>query len=513
MSESLRCATTVPTVVFLHGWGASAQIWQNFTQNFPAAFECWDLPGFESSAISTPKSLTSYLNDCVEHLPAPCVLVGWSLGGMLATRLASMAPEKVVGLVTLATNPKFVASDNWPEGMAPEVFNAFVSGFQAAPQKTFQRFCALQAKGDCHAKAVMKALKTFEPTSAQVQAWSEALGWLAVLDNREALAQLKLPQLHLFGKYDALVSNAVAKRLEANAGARAVVISHMGHCLPLDSRGQCRALIMDFLQRWQGIDKTKIASSFGEAASRYDAAALVQRTVAQQLVEMIGDPPTGAWLDLGAGTGFVGQAIENRFGLPDVWVNGDLSLGMLQQCRKKGAPSYSYYTGMDAEQLPVAKGVLDGVVSSLTLQWVSRLDQCMEALFEVLKPGGRLVFSTLVTGSLCELKRAWLAVDPYIHVNHFLSVDAVLRAVRGAGFQVVRQEASVVEDAYPDVPALLRSLKNIGAHNMNAGQKKGLTTKAQFQALQQAYQTYQTPGQQFPVTYSVLMITASKNGE
>ncbi len=512
MRDSLRCAAITPTVVFLHGWGANAQIWQNLTQNLPMAFECWDLPGVGDDTLSAPKSLTDYLNECVECLPSPCVLVGWSLGGMIATRLASMAPEKVVGLVTLATNPKFVASDDWPEGMTPEVFNAFVSGFQSAPHKVFQRFCALQAKGDCNAKAVTQVLKTFEPESTHVQAWNEALDWLAVLDNREVLAQFKLPQLHLFGKHDALVSNAVAQRLEDKFGARAVVISHAGHSLPLESRGQCRALIMDFLQRWAGIDKTKIASSFGWAASRYDAAALVQRTVAQRLVEFIADPPRGAWLDLGAGTGFVGQAIEDRFGLPDVWVNGDLSLGMLQQCRIKSS-SHSFFAAMDAEQLPVGEAVLEGAISSLTLQWVSRLDQCMDALFNVLKPGGRLVFSTLVQGSLWELKKAWQRVDPYIHVNHFLSVEAVGQAVRGAGFQVVSQTQTVVEDTYPDVPTLLRSLKNIGAHNMNAGQKKGLTTKAQFQGLNKAYQNFQTPDQQYPVTYNVLMITASKYGE
>jgi hypothetical protein len=51
----------------------------------------------------------------------------------------------------------------------------------------------------------------------------------------------------------------------------------------------------------------------------------------------------------------------------------------------------------------------------------------------VVKQGGKAWFSTLLDGSLTELKNVWRKVDAYQHVNAFLSSKQVKLALAQAG--------------------------------------------------------------------------------
>jgi malonyl-CoA O-methyltransferase len=50
-------------------------------------------------------------------------------------------------------------------------------------------------------------------------------------------------------------------------------------------------------------------------------------------------------------------------------------------------------------------------------------------LYRVVRPGGRVAFSTLLADSLPELNQAWQAIDDRPHANRFLSEAAVRAAL------------------------------------------------------------------------------------
>ena len=56
---------------------------------------------------------------------------------------------------------------------------------------------------------------------------------------------------------------------------------------------------------------------------------------------------------------------------------------------------------------------------------------------------------------------------------------------------------------YPDVLALMRELKAIGAHNVTAGRARGLTGRKRLIAMTQAYETLRQGGK-LPATYEVI---------
>ena len=72
-----------------------------------------------ASASSIAQELPISRQAIAKHLPEACILCGWSLGGMMATRLAGLYPLKIKALITLAANVSFVADMQWPDAMAP----------------------------------------------------------------------------------------------------------------------------------------------------------------------------------------------------------------------------------------------------------------------------------------------------------------------------------------------------------------------------------------------------------
>lgn len=255
------------------------------------------------------------------------------------------------------------------------------------------------------------------------------------------------------------------------------------------------------------LDKAKIRQSFAAASVTYDGVAELQRTVGKALLDTIEtESLSGPLLDLGCGTGFLSAKLL-AFAQPVIAL--DIALPMLQVTRTKLADmSNVSYLCADAEQLPFAGQIADGVFSNLALQWCINLDGIFADIKRVLKPGGRLVFSTFGPQTLQELKTAWAEVDEYNHVNDFYSEQQLTRFLQLAGYTEIKIETKLYVSSYGSVLALMKELKHIGAHNMIAGRNKNITTKTQMQCMIAAYERYRS-GDRIPATYEAIMVTAS----
>ena len=153
-------------------------------------------------------SLEQALNELDAQIPADSWLIGWSLGGMLATALAHRRGNSCPGLITLASNACFVARDDWPHAMPEREFKNFsrlVARDWTSTLKGFQQLC-MHGSETQTVPAEMSA-----SVSADVEA---SLSWLAQLDNRAAIAELQCRQLHVLATADALVPATVAQDLQ-----------------------------------------------------------------------------------------------------------------------------------------------------------------------------------------------------------------------------------------------------------------------------------------------------------
>ncbi|MDT9970470.1 pimeloyl-ACP methyl ester esterase BioH [Klebsiella pneumoniae] len=131
-------------LVLLHGWGLNAQVWDCITPQLASHFTLHlvDLPGYGRSGGFGAMSLEAMAQRVLEQAPPQAVWLGWSLGGLVASQVAIMRPERVQALVTVASSPCFAARDDWP-GIKPEVLAGFQQQLSDDFQRTVERFLAL----------------------------------------------------------------------------------------------------------------------------------------------------------------------------------------------------------------------------------------------------------------------------------------------------------------------------------------------------------------------------------
>lgn len=512
MERLLASGAAQQEVVLLHGWASSREVWRPLLRALRpwANITLLDLPGLggEGEALD----LEALLQAILDQAPSRAVYIGWSLGGQLATLLAAKHPQRVLGLVSLASNPRFTADKDWP-GVDPRHLQKMSEELQRAPERTLRRFEALQVMQQ-GPSSLIKDLAACRGTVSE--GLSLGLQWLASLDNREILAALQQPQLHLLGAEDALVPASLepvlSSLLASSLNAEVLLVSGAGHALPIQSAQTVAEKIQSFLSEQallgapslpaSRINKSAIADSFSRAAASYDSVASLQRDVGKQLlrsIESLELQPRRV-LDLGCGTGFFQPALRQRF--PQAhYVGLDIALGMLSYARRQHDPNGSWLAG-DAEQLPLAENSVDLVFSSLAIQWCQQPEALFAELGRVLRPGGLCVFSTLGPKTLHELRSAWAAVDSHQHVNQFLSADDLLAANQAAGKQALRLQPKMFRLHYGKVRELFDELKTLGARNMNKGRSAGLTGRKQLSTMMQAYEGFRQEGL-LPASYEV----------
>ena len=103
-----------------------------------------------------------------------------------------------------------------------------------------------------------------------------------------------------------------------------------------------------------------------------------------------------------------------------------------------------------------------------------------------------------------ELRAAWAEVDDGVHVNRFASLQQWQTAFTEAGFNTVNLQSSAVTEQHQSVRELLLELKNVGAHNNNAGKANHLTGKRQLKALYNAYEQFRLPDGTLPATWEII---------
>jgi pimeloyl-[acyl-carrier protein] methyl ester esterase len=89
-----------PRVFVLNGWAASEH--------------AWDLCAFERDAVfSDIDHVGGRTARAFDEAAEPVILVGWSMGGSYALRLAAQNPQRVAGLVLVAATPRMMKADGW----------------------------------------------------------------------------------------------------------------------------------------------------------------------------------------------------------------------------------------------------------------------------------------------------------------------------------------------------------------------------------------------------------------
>jgi 3-oxoadipate enol-lactonase len=249
-----RPAKRLPAVVFLHGIGGSARVWAPQLSAFAAAGFAplaLDLTGYGARApikLMHFEALAADIEAAIERgrLDRP-VLVGHSLGGMVAQVTLRRRPEAYAAAILCATSPafgnplgdfqrKFVMSRLAPldEGrtlseLAPGLVDNLL-GPAPAPE------------GRALAIAAMSAV---DPDT-----YRAAVSCLIGFDERANLPAIAIPVLCLAGQHDRTATPEMMQRMAAKIpGAVYHCLPGVGHLQNLEAPAAFNAACLDFLGR------------------------------------------------------------------------------------------------------------------------------------------------------------------------------------------------------------------------------------------------------------------------
>lgn len=129
-------------ILCLHGHPGSGYSMSVFTEHLSKRFQTIapDLRGYGNSRTSVPFEMRDHLLDLEALLDRfhinKCLILGWSLGGILALELAMKYPQRVAGLIILASaakprgsHPPISWQDNFYTGVAG-IINWVLPGWQ-----------------------------------------------------------------------------------------------------------------------------------------------------------------------------------------------------------------------------------------------------------------------------------------------------------------------------------------------------------------------------------------------
>lgn len=178
------------------------------------------------------------------------VVIGWSLGGQLALLLVDVY-QQLTGqhktLINLASNPCFVAQENWPCAMPETEFSQFFQAFQQHPQATLKRFYLNICRGDAQAKQHWLNLQNSAnpPDHALLM---QGLIMLRDLNLADKWLEFANSAYFIFAEQDAVIPCQILQKAPdiAVEAAHIVMLENLSHAFPVthpeltaEQIGQC----------------------------------------------------------------------------------------------------------------------------------------------------------------------------------------------------------------------------------------------------------------------------------
>lgn len=240
-------------VVFIHGVGGSAHVWQPQVASFGAAGYAplaLDLPGYGGRPAIERIDFEEFSED-VETAIANAgldrpILVGHSLGGMIAQTMLRRRPDGYRAAILVGTSSAF----GRPDGDFQKKFVAD----RLAPLRSGKTMPELAAEmineiigpdPDPQGKEVAVASMASAPASTY-QACVEAI---VTFEERANLGLIRVPVLCLVGEFDKNAPPPMMERMAAKIpGAKFVQLPGLGHLPNLENPAAFDKAVLDFLR-------------------------------------------------------------------------------------------------------------------------------------------------------------------------------------------------------------------------------------------------------------------------
>jgi 3-oxoadipate enol-lactonase len=254
-------------VFLLHGVGGSSAGWERTAPALAGAGYrsiAWNMPGYGQSPVVTPytmQTLAESLLQLIAHIGAKRnVLLGHSMGGMVAQQALAMRPDAIDAAILFATSSAFAppAKPGEPAQASMQWQQAFLSS-RLAPLDAGLGMASLAAQlvSGMFAPGTPNKTALFQATEMMANVpeatYRLALAAIAEFDQRENLPRIAVPLLCLAAELDKNAPPRVLEKMAAQAvnsnDASYACIEAAGHLANMEKPDAFNACVLSFLQK------------------------------------------------------------------------------------------------------------------------------------------------------------------------------------------------------------------------------------------------------------------------
>lgn len=189
------------------------------------------------------------IDTIAKNLPANHydLVVGWSLGGMIARNLLSSSAINAKALVSISSPYQFVKDEHIKAAMPPDIFEQFYNNYENDTKRTTERFHGLVAKGDKNIRFVINSLN-HHPDVMNTQQWLPWMNFLRDYSSKDQNYELP-PTLIIHGAQDAIVHVEQSYPLAEKLGAEHIIMDNAGHAPHLHDEQVVKSHITQFISK------------------------------------------------------------------------------------------------------------------------------------------------------------------------------------------------------------------------------------------------------------------------
>lgn len=222
--------------LWIHGAGLAGETWRDLTSDLPRA-QTPDLPGHGDADAVSPPTVERFADTLLPRVEDNMVLIGHSLGGMVALELLARTVLRPRALVLVESVP--TVTDRWIGRAGPRLARPFL---QHLP-RSWLNLMSGAGQSPLAAKEARRFLSRM-PRDRILDAFDAA----RMYDGRRHLAQVKVPTLVIVGSENRATHRGARLSADRIAGAEFEILTG-GHFLHIDNPYGLRRSISAFLAR------------------------------------------------------------------------------------------------------------------------------------------------------------------------------------------------------------------------------------------------------------------------